>query len=187
MSRGSLPEEDSPWTPAQTSTTSVTSTLKTKASFRVWVPPEETDIAEDASLRKDSQTEADDGVPINRSDSFRNLSTLIAWEKMEGMHLQETEISLSRQNPQTSFDFSKCGPDSDAHGSPDSPVRFRESDHPHNKQSPSASGQSEEFELMENEGGTSKIPFRSRFMWRLRNFRNRRRKNPSGRATSQSA
>lgn len=132
----------------------------------------------------------DDGVPMNRSDSFRNLSTLIAWERIEGIHSQQSDSSLTRQKPQPTLDLSKCETADDAvlPGSPFSMPRFNKGDEL-NEQYPfseaakiteiqSELDREEDYVLVEEGGKSEKIPFRTRVMWKLRNLSIRKKTKP---------
>jgi len=180
-SRTAKLEVELPYTPGQTSTTSVTSTDQTRISFGLWVPMEETE--EEQSPRKDL---VDDGVPVNRSNSFRNLSTLVAWERLEGLTSEKSETSLTRQKPQSSIDFTKCGSERDGglkevcFWSP----RLIKRDAPNNTRS-FAEETAEDIEQSEDESGgyvmveggvkDEKIPFKNRVLWRIKQFRNRKK------------
>jgi len=184
-SRTAKLEVELPYTPGQTSTTSVTSKEQTRISFELWVLMEETE--EEQSPQKDM---VDDGVPVNRSNSFRNLSTLIAWERLEGLASEKSETSLTRQKPQSSIDFTKCGSERDADlkevcfWNP----RFINRDAPNNTRS-FAEGTNEDIEPSDDESGDyvmveggvkeEKIPFRSRVFWRIKQFRNRKKERNS--------
>jgi len=140
--------------------------MQTKASFRLWVPEEAEE--EQSPPRPHTADVDDDGVPINRSDSFRNLSTLIAWERIEGIHAQQNESNLTRQKPQPTLDLSK----------------FNNGDTFNNQNSLSAAVKNSEiqselerddYSFVEEGGKTEKTPFRKRFFRKLRNFRNRKK------------
>lgn len=156
--------------------------MPTKTSFRLWIPTEE---AEEEPSPQTGTSEVDDTVPINRSNSFRNLSTLIAWEKNEEIHTQEDE-TLTRQAPQPSIDFTKCDNDDTCPGSPFWMPRFNNQD-PFNKEpslpdpikTPVTTSDldDDDYVVVETAGKQEKIPLRTRIMWKFRNMRSKKKQN----------
>ena len=140
----------------------------------------------------------DDGVFVNRSDSFRNLSTLVAWEQNESGHLHNTSDStLTRQQPQAMIDLPKCetdGVDIVAREMSSGPRYNLNNADLINKHTTTFSDEiagtteaaasvldqeedeeeeDDDFVIVESDGQSEKIPLRKRIMWKLRGIRNR--------------